>query len=108
MSTATLTKPDDWVARIHPRSPAKGFFARTLLVSGSGYPKFDVRRGWYTIDASIVDRLKAFRNRHNDPDSKPVFQVCGPSANELSLPRPSRSRMARAWIGALASRRVAW
>jgi len=71
--TATKTR---WVARIYPRSPAKGYLARTYLLTNSGYGKFEVHRGWYEIDEEVIPRLRRARNRHGDPDSKPVFQIC--------------------------------
>ncbi len=75
--TATAAPPEtQWVARIYPRVPSRGYLARIYLLSNSGYPKFEEHRGWYGIDEEIIPRLKRARNISDDPDSKPVFQVC--------------------------------
>ena len=64
------------LARIHPRDAGRGYLARNVLLSGSGYPKFEVTRGWYQVDKGIVPRLRKLLNNPNDPRSAPIFQVC--------------------------------
>lgn len=63
------------LVRIHPYDPHRGFKCRTYILSGSGYPKFDVTRGWYEVDDATAARLKKILNNPNDPRSQRVFQV---------------------------------
>ena len=61
--------------RIHPRAPKKGYRARIHSVYGI---PFDEARGWYEVSfrADQLRLLKNIRNETDNPDSKPVFQVC--------------------------------
>jgi len=65
------------LARIHPPNTSRGFFAHTYLLSGSGYPKFEARKGWYEVDDGFADKtLRPLLNNPDDPHSRPVFQIC--------------------------------
>jgi len=67
------------VVRIYPPNPSRGHFAETYILSGSGYPKFEAKRGWYQVDDKTAERMERLRNNPADSGSRPVFQVCSPA-----------------------------
>jgi len=72
---AAKTKPKTMLVRIIPPNKRTGHMAETYTLSGSGYPKFDWRRGWYEVDLATARKLENARNNPLDYSSKPVFQV---------------------------------
>lgn len=72
---ATATKKS-MLVRIHRPRRSQGYLVETYTLHGSGYPKFDWRRGWYEVSPKVAEELSRARNNPNDPSSKPVFQVC--------------------------------
>lgn len=61
--------------RIHPRDPKKGYRVRVLNIYGSPFAE---EHGWYPVsfreDQFAI--LRMIRNEPNNPDSKPVFDIC--------------------------------
>jgi hypothetical protein len=61
--------------RIHPREPKKGYRVRVYNVYGSPFAE---ERGWYRVsfreDQFAI--LRMIRNEPDNPDSKPVFDIC--------------------------------
>lgn len=63
------------LVRIYPPNKSRGYYARRYRISGSKYPVFDYKRGWYEVDSKTAKQLKKVRNNPADPMSRPVFQV---------------------------------
>jgi len=74
----TKTKPKTMLVRIHRPNKRLGYIAETYTLSGSGYPKFDYRRGWYEVDLATAMKLRRALNNPLDQGSKPVFEVVSP------------------------------
>lgn len=60
--------------RLKPHNPRKGYVVKRYHVGGI---LFREDRGWYrTEDQVLIDRLRRLRQRSEDPDSPPLFDIC--------------------------------
>lgn len=78
------TRPmaETMLVRIHEPQPNHGYHMETYILSGSGYPKFDWRLGWYEVDAKTALALSRVKNNPGDPYSRLAFQVVTPEEAE--------------------------
>lgn len=65
------------LARIKPYHAKKGQTMRThSFIHNGERMKFVEGQGWYTVDASLANRLRTIRCSDMDPESNLAFDVC--------------------------------
>ena len=74
--------------RVKHYNPKKGFFIQRYHTNGQ---LFQEQKGWYLVDESLAKLLKKKRQVANDPDSRPIFDICT-KEEALEMERGERKR----------------
>lgn len=61
--------------RLKPYNPRKGFVTQRHARGNDLFFIGGVRPNWYEVDDAVAEELKGDRQFHNDPDSKPLFDI---------------------------------
>jgi hypothetical protein len=92
--------------RLKPHNPRKGYVTKRYHVGGI---LFREDRGWYrTEDQALIDRLSRLRQRSEDPDSPPLFDIVSAEEAKEIEEREGRTagRASSATPNEVASRRA--
>lgn len=64
---------DTLLVRLKPFDPRRGFVLRRFTFAGI---RFQSERGWYRVEKSVAERLRATRSVASDPYAPLAFDVC--------------------------------
>lgn len=67
--------------RLKPYNPRKGFVTQRHA-RGELFFIGGVRPNWYEVDDEVAEELKEDKQFHNDPDSKPLFDIMSKEEKE--------------------------
>lgn len=78
--------------RVHPRAPKKGYRVRIYNIYGIPFAE---ERGWYQVSLreDQFRILRSIRNEPDNPDSKPVFDICTDEERQVIQREEDRAKM---------------
>ncbi len=72
---------NEFYARLYPHNPRRGYLVQKHCFDGQVYVG-GPRPNWYLIGPELAAQLRDKLQTHDDPDSKPLFQIVTPEEKE--------------------------